>query len=58
MTSLSPAAAVAAKALAPFQPHNRAEARALLATWKHRDSLTPADVRAVVDTFRARGGAR
>jgi hypothetical protein len=45
-------------ALAPFRPRNRAEAAALLAGWARRDQLTPADVRAVLTTFRARGGAR
>lgn len=49
---MTPAAALALKALTPFRPRNRAEAAALLATWKHRDTLTPADVRTVLATFK------
>ncbi|MBM0236249.1 hypothetical protein JNW88_02260 [Micromonospora sp. ATA32] len=58
MTNLTPAAALAVKALEPFRPRNRAEARAVLTGWARRDTLTPADVAAVLATFRARGGAR
>ncbi|MEU2611807.1 hypothetical protein ABZ570_09520 [Micromonospora sp. NPDC007271] len=54
MTTLSPAAAQAVAALAPFQPRSRAEVRALLSTWARRNQLTAADLRAVLDTFRAR----
>ncbi|MFU8849906.1 hypothetical protein ACNAW0_02790 [Micromonospora sp. SL1-18] len=48
MQTLTPAAALAVAALAPFRPRNRAEAAALLASWARRDTLTPADVRAVL----------
>ncbi|MDZ5447041.1 hypothetical protein U2F26_30695 [Micromonospora sp. 4G57] len=57
-TSLTPTATLAVAALTPFRPRNRREAAALLATWARRDTLTPADVAAVLATFRARGGAR
>jgi hypothetical protein len=44
-------------ALAPFHP-TRKQAKALLAMWKHRDTLTRTDVAAVLAVFpaRARGG--
>ncbi len=58
MHNLTPAAALAVRALEPFRPRNRAEAAALLSGWARRDTLTPADVRAVLATYRTRGGAR
>ncbi|MBM0226464.1 hypothetical protein [Micromonospora sp. ATA51] len=57
MNSLTPAATLAVAALAPFHPTRR-EAAALLAGWARRDTLTTADVRAVVRTFPAVAGAR
>lgn len=56
MQPLTPAAALAVKALAPFNPRNRREAAALLAMWARRSELTPEDVRAVLATFKR--GAR
>ncbi|WP_161557908.1 hypothetical protein [Micromonospora sicca] len=58
MQTLTPAAALAVEALTPFRPRSRAQAAALLAGWARRDMLTPSDVRAVLATFRGRGGAR
>lgn len=49
---MTPAAAQALVALSPFSPRNRAEARALLSSWRHRDRLTAADVRAVLATYK------
>lgn len=44
----------AVAALALLNPRTRRQAAALLSGWARRDTLTAADRRAVLDTFRGR----
>jgi hypothetical protein len=52
--TLSPAARAALDALAAWHCSTRRDARALLATWSHRHTLTAADVAAALASSGAR----